>query len=462
MERIVWNKTPFYRLMAAMLLGVGTSIAPLVLLMFGLIQFKIMSIVGPDAVTSSFGMAAGIASIAIVVLSPLGGMIADKTHVRFGRRRFWMIAGSIGGFACMMGLAYATSMASLIFFWCIAQFFYGLVSLSCYAMIPEQVEQSRFGRASGLVSAAAPIFVMTGSILMGVYADTPVDLKIAVVCAVQLACGIAAALMVRDTYIDPALLPKKDDGVNPFKTGLRNFYPSFKKYPSYTWALLTKLFINFSNAGLTMLTLFYVARFRLSEAEVFQIGSYTGASILLMVIAGVAGGWLSDHFQKQKPFVMGASLITGVCLIFFAFSYNIWSVVVGYFIFNFGFGLYNAVDNALVNRILPSKENAGKDIAIMNITTNLASSLVNFVAPAIIALGVSVMGDDGYTLFFILLSFCSVASFLAVIPIPEVGKAPFARALDESDKHEPVQAASQVNEELSDRHMSQCVELKKA
>lgn len=30
-------------------------------------------------------------------MGPLGGVIADKTRIKFGRRRFWMIAGSIGG-----------------------------------------------------------------------------------------------------------------------------------------------------------------------------------------------------------------------------------------------------------------------------------------------------------------------------------------------------------------------------
>ena len=308
MDTIKWNKTPFYRLMAAMVLGAGTAIAPLVLLMFGLIQFKIMSVVGAEATTSAFGIASGIASLAIVVLTPLGGMIADKTHVKMGRRRFWIVAGSIGGFIFMLLMAYVQSMPLLVAAWCIAQFFYGMVSLSCFAMIPEQVDEARFGRASGIMSSAAPIFVMSGSIIIGIYAAVPVELKIAVVSAVQLLAGMITALLVKDTYI-PAGRQAQSGAVNPFKTGFKNFYPSFKKYPEYTWALLTKLFINFSNAGLTMLTLFYVARFHLSEAEVFEIGSYTGASILLMVLAGLFGGWLSDKFRKQKPFVMGASLI---------------------------------------------------------------------------------------------------------------------------------------------------------
>jgi len=119
---------------------------------------------------------------------------------------------------------------------------------------------------------------------------------------------------------------------------------------------------------------------------------------------------------------MGAALITGICMIAFAFSGSVTFVVAGTFFFNFGFGMYGAVDNALVNRILPSKEDTGKDIAIMNTTTQLSSAVVQFIAPGLIGLGAKLLGDDGYTFFFIVLAGFSILSALMVIPIPEVGQ----------------------------------------
>ena len=109
-------------------------------------------------------------------------------------------------------------------------------------------------------------------------------------------------------------------------------------------------------------------------------------------------------------------------MIAFAFAHNIMLVVIANFIFNFGYGMYNAVDNALINRILPSKENYAKDISIMNVTTQLSSSLVNFIAPTVIAFGAAFYGDDGYTFFFLVLAAFSVVSALAVFPIPEIGQ----------------------------------------
>jgi len=419
MENSVYQKTPFGRLIFASILGIGTAIACMVLLGFGIIQFKIISLVGPENVTTVYGTVSGIAGLAIVILSPLGGAIADKTKFKMGRRRFWIICGSIGGGASMIMLAYASSIPVVILAFCLLQFFYGMVTLSCYAIVPEQVEPEKFGRVSGIMGAAGPAFVMSGSIVLGIFADIPVQQKILAIAIIQLVCGIACALLIKDNQF---LGNESSENKKSFSQGFKNFYPSFKRYPEYTWALLTKLFIYITNAGTTLLTLFYIARFHLGEAEIFKLNAYMAPAIMLMVFSGIIGGFLSDKIKKQKPFVIGSALVLGVCLIVFAFSGNVTLVIIGNFVFNFGFGMYGAVDNALVNRILPSKENAGKDIAIMNTTTNLSTAIVNFVAPFFIALGAKLLGDDGYTFFFLILAGFSMLSALVVIPIPEVGQ----------------------------------------
>lgn len=414
METVGWKRTPFKRLIVAAMLGVGTAIAPLVLLGFGLSTFIVIRIVGSEDATAVYGTASGITGIAIVIFGLFGGVIADKTRLKMGRRRFWMVAGSILGAISMLMLTFASSIPIFIISLCLVNFFYGMVSLSSYAIVPEQVDPDKFGRVSGLIGAAGPALVMSGQMLMGVLANSTIEQKMIALIIVQLIGGITAALLIKDNYLaKTATISKKN-------LGIRGFYPSYKQYPAYTWALLTKLFINFSNAGLNMLTLFYIARFHLSEAEIFQIMGLTAPTIIMMVGAGILGGFLSDKVKKQKPFVMGAALVTALCLVAFAFSTSVAWVIIGNFIFNFGFGMYNAVDNALVNRILPSKENAAKDISIMNTTTNMASTLVSFAAPALIAFGASTFGGDGYTLFFLVLAVFSILSAIAVLPIPEM------------------------------------------
>lgn len=431
MESKVYQKTPFGRLMLASVLGIGTATAATVLLNFGLIQFNIIRLVGQQQVTSVFGTVAGFGGLAILILTPLGGAIADKTNVKFGRRRTWIIIGSVGGALSMLAFAYSPSIPILAIGWILTKFFYGMVALSCFAIVPEQVDKERFGRVSGIFSAAAPLFVMGGSIVLGIFASAAVQDKLLGIIAIQLICGLLAAALIKDNYFEKEKTVEKKKN---FLEDLKNFYPSPRKYPNFTWGLLTKLFINVTNAGLSLLTLFYIARFHMDQTAIFQLNAYQSPSIMLMVFSGLLGGFLSDKIKKQKPFVFGAALITGLCMVTFAFSQNITWVIIGNFVFNFGFGMYGAVDNALINRIITSKENAGKEMGLMTVTSNFTQAMVNFAAPFFVSLGVSLFGGDGYTFYFIVLAGFSVLSALVVLPIPELGQ---------SEKEE--EAIEQVN-----------------
>lgn len=417
MENHVFQKTPFPRLLIAALMGLGGALAALVLT-GNLLAFIIVNLVGNDNYVAVNATISGFVGIFMLVTGPLGGVIADKTNVKFGRRRFWIIAGSIGGAISMLAIAYATAVPVIILGVCFANFFYGMVTTSCFAIVPEQIAPEKFGRVSGLFGAAGPIFAMTGMLIMGVFASVPTQQKFIAITIVQLICGIVAALLIKDNYFEGNEKSEKKS----FIEGLKNFYPSPKKYPSFTWALLAKFFMYITNGAMGSVVMLYIIRFHLGETDIVKYMAYTAPAILLMAGAGIFGGFISDKFKKQKPFVMLAALITGVCTIVFAFSSNITMIMIGFFLFYFGFGMFGAVDNALVNRVLPSKEDAAKDISIMNTTTYLGGIVVSFASPMLISIGSKLMGDDGLTFFFLVLGCFAILSVLAIMKVPEVGK----------------------------------------
>lgn len=419
MENNTQQKTPFLRLVIASFICLFTAIPAFVLVMAGIIQFSIIRVAGPENMTAIFGLAGGISGIAIVVMNPIGGFLADRTTFRFGRRRTWMLMGSVLGGLSMLMLANASSVPVLILSYTLIQFFYGMITLSAFAVVPEQIDPSKFGKVSGILGAAPALGIMLGFMITGVFAEVPVPQKLMGIALVQLVATIIAVSLLKDNYYKKDTTTKNK--IN-FMKGLKTFYPSPKKYPNFTWALFTKLLMSMANTSLNIMSIFYIARFHLSETEIFKLNGITGSAALVMAAAGIIGGFLSDKLKKQKIFVMGSAIFSGICLVAFAFTFNITLIIVGTFFFNFAYGMFGAVDNALVNRILPSKENAGKDIAIINTTTQLASSIVSFTTPILISLGISLMGGDGYTLYFIVLASTTVLAALTVIPIPEIGK----------------------------------------
>ena len=60
-----------------------------------------------------------------------------------------------------------------------------------------------------------------------------------------------------------------------------------------------------------------------------------------------------------------------------------------------GFGVYNAVDNALVTQVLPTAEGRAKDLGIINIANSGPQVLAPVIAGPIVA------GLGGYTVLFL-------------------------------------------------------------
>ena len=419
MENSTQQKTPFLRLLIVVSLILFITLPALVLVNAGLVQFVIIKLVGPQNLTAVYSMGAGILGIALVILNPIAGSLADKTRIKFGRRKTWIVGCSILGSLSMVLLAYASSTLVVIIAYICNQFFYGMVFLSCYAMIPEQVDQSKFGKIAGITGASGPLGVMFGFMLVGKYAQVPVETKLFVIAALQLVVVLIAVFFIKDNYYQGDKLDKQNKN---YIKGLKNFYPSIKKYPNFTWALLTKLLMSMANQSLNIMTLYYIARYQMSQVDIMQLNATTSSAILFTVGAGVFGGFISDKFKKQKVFVIGSALLIGACLVGFAITHSIPFVIFATFVFNIGYGMFNAVDSALVNRILPSKEDAGKDIAIINTTTQLGHAIVAFITPVTLSIGTYLMGGDGYTFYFIVLAMTTVLATLTVLPLPEIRK----------------------------------------
>ena len=108
-------------------------------------------------------------------------------------------------------------------------------------------------------------------------------------------------------------------------------------------------------AFLTTYQVYYLLE-KLGSAEVDvprQLFLATVAMSSVVVVASLLGGWLSDRTGRRKVFVGAASLVFGLALFVIAAAGTFSGFVVGMAIGGLGFGLYTAVDLALVADVLP-------------------------------------------------------------------------------------------------------------
>jgi len=98
-----------------------------------------------------------------------------------------------------------------------------------------------------------------------------------------------------------------------------------------------------------------------------------------------------------------------------AIASNFNGYLVGMAIGGLGFGLYMAVDLALVADVLPDKDNNAKDLGVLNIAGALPSSIAPAIAPVILAIS---GGSDG--VLYAVAGICSIIGGAAILPAKRV------------------------------------------
>src|SRR5256885_10122863 len=90
---------------------------------------KVIAVVGPDRAPAAGGLILGIGAIAALLGNPFFGRLSDRTTGRWGRRRPWMVGGSIALAVCLFVIAIANNVPTLIVAWFVAQ----LAANACFA-----------------------------------------------------------------------------------------------------------------------------------------------------------------------------------------------------------------------------------------------------------------------------------------------------------------------------------------
>ena len=155
-----------------------------------------------------------------------------------------------------------------------------------------------------------------------------------------------------------------------------------------------------------------------SESDVPQqvfLGTLVQSTVL--VAASVLGGRLSDWTARRKIFVVVASVIYGAAMLIIAAASTFNGFLVGMAIGGLGFGMYMAVDLALVVDVLPDPDSAAKDLGVLNIAGagQIQRSRASGRTARILA-----AGGGSYGVLYAVAGVCALGAAAAMVPITRV------------------------------------------
>ena len=362
----------------------------------------------PDNKFGSLSLAIGIGAIGSMIAAPIAGTLSDRTRTRIGGRAPWMIGGLVVAVAATLSMAFATNTPLLIVAFTIMQIGTAFVAAPLIAHIPDRVPSARRGTFSSVNGLGTVVGALVGQSVGAVFANAiPTGY---VVVAAFFAVVIVIFLIVNARTSNLEQPRERFAAIDV----LRTFWVNPIKHPDFFWAFTGRLllitgFYSASSFGLYILQE-YIG---LGDGAV-QVVPLIGLAVLVGIVSStIVAGPLSDRIGRRKIFIFIAALILAVALM----APLVWPTLTGMLVYAFvsgvGFGAYQAVDYALVTEVLPSKESAGRDLGIINITASLPQTFGAAAAAVVVT-------TLGYAALFPIAAVLVLIGAVAILPVRSV------------------------------------------
>jgi MFS family permease len=381
-----------------------------------LIWGAVPGILLPAQITAQFGEADKVANLAVVMTigaffamlaQPIAGQVSDRTRSRFGRRAPWIFIGALAGGLALVGLAFANSLVGVVIAWTLVQITYNFAQGPLSAVMPDRVPLKRRGTFATLSGIGLMVGALGGQVVGSVFLGS---ITAGYVTFAVFALVILTLFIVFNPDYSSTELERE-----PFKfvDFLRTFWVNPVEHPDFFWAFTGRL-------------LLYTGYFAVTGYQFFLLTDYFGIadpgsvipvlgliSLAGILIATILSGPLSDKVGRRKPFVFASSAVTGIAFLLPWAWPDITAWMIMTFIAGLGFGMFQAVDTALMSEVLPSAKSFAKDLGVVNIAATLPQTLAPGVAGAIVL-------TFGYAGLFPVAIVLSVLGAFAVWPIRAV------------------------------------------
>lgn len=350
----------------------------------------------------------GVGAAVAMVASPIAGMMSDRTRSRYGRRTPWMVAGALATGLSLIGMGLASGLAQLTIAWSITQLTLNLVISPTSAILPDRVPSAIRGTFAMLVGLGTMIGNVLGQAVGAGLASN-------VSRAYLFLAGVLIVVVV--TFVTFTKEPSSEDMPRERFSGLtflRTFWVNPKQHPDFGWGFLNRLVL-FTGFFLIAGYQLYVLQeyIGLGSDAVHAVPILGGIMLLGVVIGSSVSGPMSDRVGRRKPFVITAGIVMALAMAIPFFVPTLAGMFVFMAVASLGFGIYVAVDGALMSEVLPAFEDNGKDLGVLNIAATLPQTIAPFLG------GLIVVGF-GYRALFPAAMVLAFMGALAVVPIKAV------------------------------------------
>ena len=313
-------------------------------------------------------------AVIAMIVQPTIGTISDYTVSRWGRRKPYILIGSLLDVVFLAAIALSQDLVAIAVFVALLQFSSNFAQGPFQGYVPDLVPAPQVGLASAMVGMMQILGNVAGFIIAGIaVALDQFALGLIALGVLELLTMLSVVIRVRE-----GTAPKSRQGRPWTAIGLEAWGTDILQERSFLWLVASRLAVLMAGGVLTNLAIFYLSRslgMTQEEAGLAFI-PMVGLVALGTVIAVVPAARASDRVGRKKVIYVSCAVgAIGLALVAIAPSFPL--ALLGTVIFGLSTGIFLAVDWALMTDIIP-KASSGRYMGLSNVAT--ASSGVLAVA----------------------------------------------------------------------------------
>jgi MFS family permease len=327
----------------------------------------------------------------------LFGAISDRSRHPMGRRRPYLIVGTLLTTLGLFLFPAARTAWTLLGVYIVIQFFLNVANGPYQALIPDRIPWQYHGTASAWMGVCTLLGRIGGPLAASLLLGSEQGLFWLMV---LFAVFLNAFMLVNVWLIREE--PYTGNSPTLWEAIASSYRVALKPYPSFIWLLISRLAIMMGIYTVNFCLLYYLRDTLGYREEAFSlITNFMILSTITGILGTLPAGKLADRYSKRLILVISCltCLVAGMG---FLLAKDLTVVYLAVGIFGAGFGVFQAVDWALACNLLPQQSPA-KYMGVWGIADTLPQVVAPLIAgPIAYVVNTQVAMGVGYRVLMVL------------------------------------------------------------
>ncbi len=348
-----------------------------------ILPLRILDFVAESQKNTYLGLMTLTGLLLAVVVQPIAGAISDRSSFKWGRRRPYILLGSIVALLLIPGVGYVGSYAAIFAVYCLLQASTNTAQGPYQAFIPEMVPEGKRGLASGvkglLEILGGAVLIYLSGILMGQYSADTGSLWLWVVLAVLAIVLLGAMVATVVSVKEPSVTGDRQR--TSLLSTLHQTLKDIRTNHDFIWFLVSRMLVFMAFTTIQQFALYFLRDIIGVTNPAEATARFSVLAVAAMLVVVWPAGYFSDRIGR-KPITIAAGLLgaLGIAVIFFSQNYGtiLWAAV----IIGIAMGVFNSTNWALATDLVAKGEEA-RYLAIANMATAGGAALARLIGPVI-------------------------------------------------------------------------------